>query len=80
MINTTKREGGQKLLKNRIAEIRNLENITQEELAKMSNISRVALSSIENGTVPNGSTMLNIAKALNRKVEDIFYDTDVNHT
>ena len=51
------------MLKNRIAEIRNIENITQEELAKKSKISRVALSSIENGTVPNGDTMLNIAKA-----------------
>lgn len=80
MINTTKGEEGQKLLRNRIAEIRNTENITQEELAKMSKISRVALSSIENGTVPNGDTMLNIAKALNKKVEDIFYETNVNHT
>ena len=80
MINTTKGGEGQKLLRNRIAEIRNTENITQEELAKMSKISRVALSSIENGTVPNGDTMLNIAKALNKKVEDIFYETNVNHT
>lgn len=67
------------MLKNRIAEIRNAENITQEELAKKSNISRVALSSIENGTVPNGDTMINIAKALNKKVEDIFYEINVNH-
>lgn len=68
------------MLKNRIAEMRNAENITQEELAKKSNISRVALSSIENGTVPNGDTMINIAKALNKRVEDIFYETNVNHT
>ena len=68
------------MLKNRIAEIRNIENITQEELAKKSKISRVALSSIENGTVPNGDTMINIAKALNKSVEDIFYETNVNHT
>lgn len=67
------------MIKNRIAEIRNLENITQEELAKKSRISRVALSSIENGTVPNGDTMINIAKALNKKVEDIFYEDNVNH-
>ena len=65
------------MIKNRIAEIRNEENITQEELAKMSNISRVALSSIENGTVPNGDTMINISKALNRKVEEIFYEENV---
>lgn len=67
------------MLKNRIAEIRNAKNITQEELAKKSNISRVALSSIENGTVPNGDTMINIAKALNKKVEDIFYEINVDH-
>ena len=79
MINTAKRKEEQKMLKNRIAEIRNTENITQEELAKKSKISRVALSSIENGTVPNGDTMLNIAKALNKSVEDIFYETNVNH-
>lgn len=65
------------MIKNRIAEIRNEENMTQEELAKMSNISRVALSSIENGTVPNGDTMINISKALNRKVEEIFYEENV---
>nr|DAJ09140.1 MAG TPA: putative transcriptional regulator [Caudoviricetes sp.] len=62
------------MIKNKIAEIRNEEGITQEELAKMSDISRVALSAIENGTVPNGNTMLNIAKALKRKVENVFYE------
>ena len=54
-----------------VTEIRNEEGITQEELAKMSDISRVALSAIENGTVPNGNTMLNIAKALNTSIENI---------
>lgn len=68
------------MIKNRIAEIRNAENITQEELARESSISRVALSAIENGTIPNGNTMLNIAKALKRKVEDVFYEENVNHT
>lgn len=67
------------MIKNRIAEIRNEEKITQEELAKKSKISRVALSSIENGTVPNGDTMFNIAKALNRAVEQVFYEVSVNH-
>ena len=62
------------MIKNKIAEIRNEEGITQEELAKMSDISRVALSAIENRTVPNGNTMLNIAKALKRKVENVFYE------
>lgn len=60
------------MIKNKVAEIRKEQNMTQEELAKKSNISRIALSAIENGTVPNGDTMLNISKALNRKVEEIF--------
>lgn len=62
------------MIKNNIAVIRNEENMTQEQLAKEANISRVALSAIENGTIPNGDTMLNIAKALKRKVEDVFYE------
>lgn len=66
------------MIKNKVAEIRNIKNITQEELAKKSNISRVALSSIENGTVPNGETMFNIAKALDESVENIFYEENVN--
>lgn len=66
------------MIKNKVAEIRNIKNITQEELAKKSNISRVALSSIENGTVPNGETMFNIAKALDESVENIFYEDNVN--
>ena len=68
------------MIKNIVAEIRNKKNITQEELAQKSKISRVALSAIENGTVPNGDTMLNIAKALNMQVEDIFFEEIVNHT
>lgn len=67
------------MIKNIVAEIRNVENMTQEELAQKSRISRVALSAIENGTVPNGNTMINIAKALKRKVEEIFFEDDVNH-
>lgn len=60
------------MIKNNIAEIRKKQNMTQEELAKKAKISRITLSAIENGTVPNGDTMLNISKALNKKVEEIF--------
>ncbi len=67
------------MIKNRIAELRNEQQVTQEELAKLSNISRVALSSIENGTIPNGDTMFNIAKALNKTIEEVFYEENVNH-
>lgn len=67
------------MIKNKVAELRVKQQITQEELAKKSSISRVALSSIENGTVPNGDTMFSIAKALNVTVEDVFYEENVNH-
>lgn len=60
------------MLKNNIAELRAQLNITQEELAKKSKISRVALSAIENGRVPNGNTMISIARALGKKVEEVF--------
>lgn len=66
------------MLKNNIAEIRAELSLTQEELAKKTNISRVALSAIENGRVPNGNTMFKIAKALNKKVEDVFSEECVN--
>jgi len=62
------------VIKNKVAEIRNTKNMTQEDLAKKATISRVALSSIENGTVPSGNTMINIAKALNKTVEEIFFE------
>ena len=60
------------MLKNRIAGIRTEKGLSQEKLAENSEISRVALSAIENGTIPNGNTMINISKALNKKVEEIF--------
>lgn len=60
------------MLKNNIAELRAQLDITQEELAKKSKISRVALSAIENGRVPNGNTMISIARALGKKVEEVF--------
>lgn len=68
------------MLKNRVAEIRIEQGLTQENLAEKSKISRVALSAIENGTVPNGDTMIKISKALNKKVEDVFYDDNVIRT
>lgn len=67
------------MIKNRIAEIRKEKGLTQEKLAENSGISRVALSAIENGTIPNGYTMINISKALDKKVEDIFYDDNLIH-
>ena len=66
------------MLKNNVASIRLELGITQEELARNAEISRVALSAIENGTIPKGDTMIKIAKALGRKVEEVFTDDTVN--
>lgn len=61
------------LHKNRVAEIRHERGITQAKLALDIGISRTALSKIEgNLAIPNGDTLLKIAKALNVKVETIF--------
>lgn len=59
-------------MQNKIAQLRKEKNLSQEELAEKAGISRVSLSFIENGRVPNGDTMLKIAKALGKSVEEIF--------
>ena len=50
--------------------------MSQEELAEKANISRTTLSGLENGTIKTTTTetLLKIAKALDKKVSDIFFD------
>jgi len=54
-------------------------NITQEELAKRSNVSRTIISGLESGsiTVTKTDTLIKIAKALGKNVGDIFFDNTV---
>ena len=59
-------------MKNTVSNLRKLQKISQLNLAKRVGISRPALSAIENGTVPNGDTMLKISNALNKRVEEVF--------
>lgn len=60
-------------MKNNIKKLRMQAELKQETLAKMIGLSRPNLSLIERGKViPNGLTMLKLAKALNVAVEDIF--------
>ncbi|WP_425059170.1 hypothetical protein SCACP_38430 [Sporomusa carbonis] len=60
-------------LKNIIVKTRKIKKITQQELAKIG-IKRPYLSDIENCKYqPGGELMLNIAKALNVAVEEIFF-------
>ena len=60
-------------MKNRIEEIRNRKNITQEEFAKLMGVSRQTISSLENGRY-NPSIMLahKIARYFDLTIEEVF--------
>lgn len=53
--------------------------MTQVELAEKSKVSRTIISGLENGTitVTTTDTLLKIAKALNKKVSEIFFDDKI---
>ncbi|MGP1568874.1 helix-turn-helix transcriptional regulator [Peptoanaerobacter stomatis] len=59
----------------KIKEVREELGITQEELADKANVSRTILSGLESGKLKTTTTntLLKIANALDRKVEDIFF-------
>ncbi len=60
----------------RIRETRKSLKMSQEELARKSNVSRTIISGLENGTitVTTTDTLSKIAMALGKKVGDIFLD------
>lgn len=62
-------------MKNILKEIREEEKISQEELAKKSTVSRTIISELENGKtdVITNITLEKLAKALNKKVTEIFF-------
>lgn len=59
----------------KIKECREEMGISQEELAKRASISRTTISGLESGAIKTTTTdtLLKIAKALNKKVADIFF-------
>lgn len=59
----------------RIKQFRNEKNISQEELAKLSGVSRAIISGLESGsiTTTTTSTLSKIANALGKKVSDLFF-------
>ncbi len=63
-------------MENRVKEFRELENLTQEELAEKSEVSRNTISALETNANTNITfdTMSKIARALNRKVATIFFE------
>lgn len=61
-------------MRNKIRAFREESHMTQEELAKVSGVSRTVLSQLENNSRPvvTSETMLKISKALNKTLEEIF--------
>lgn len=66
-------------MENKLREKREQLNITQEELAQRSKVSRQTISAIENGTLDciKSTTMYKLAVALNCDVGDIFFKENV---
>lgn len=62
-------------MKNILKEIREEQALSQEELSRKSRVSRTIISELENGKtdVITNITLEKIAKALNKKVVDIFF-------
>ena len=62
-------------MKNRIKEEREIQGISQEELAKKSKLSRTTISDLETGRaeVVTNITLEKIAEGLGKKVTDIFF-------
>lgn len=62
-------------MKNKLKHYRELKGLSQEELAKASNVSRTTISGLENGTikVTTNTTMDKIANALEVSAIELFY-------
>ena len=60
----------------KIRECREAIGMSQEELAAKSFVSRTSISGIETGSIKTTTTetLLKIARALDKKVSDIFFD------
>lgn len=69
------------MLNNNLKAIRKSKQMTQNALSIKANVSRPYISDIENGKQREigSSIMINIANALDEKVENIFFKTFVNH-
>ena len=62
------------ILKNNIRKVRKEKGLSQAELAAMSGVSRITISSIETGQFnPTAKLALLLCIALEQKFEDLFY-------
>ena len=73
-VQQVEQKGGYKL-KNRVKEEQELQGLSQEQLSNKSEVSRTIISELENGKtdVITNVTLEKIAKALGKKVTDIFF-------
>ena len=64
-------------MENRVKRVREQLGLTQEGLSKKSGISRSVLANIENNRANNytAKTMIAIADALNKRVDELFFVT-----
>lgn len=62
-------------MKNRVKEEREIQGLSQEQLSNRAEVSRTIISELENGKtdVITNVTLEKIAKALGKKVTDIFF-------
>ncbi len=71
---------GELILRNRLAEIRKQNGLSQTNLAKLVGVSRQTISSIETGQFnPSAKLALILAIALDQKFENIFYFDEDNN-
>lgn len=61
------------MIKTKLPELRQRENISQEELANIVNVRRETILRLEKGLYnPSLKLAIDIAKVFNKKVEDVF--------
>lgn len=67
-------------LKNKLRELRARERLTQDDLAKMVQVSRQTIVSMEKGSyTPSLTLAMNIARVFGMAVEEIFYFEEEEH-
>lgn len=69
-------------MNNKLKEVRENKGMSQEELSQRSGVSRTTISKIENWKegdriILKTSTIIDIAKALDSRIEDIFFANKV---
>lgn len=68
-------------MKNILKKIREEKNMTQEQLAEKSRVSRTIISELENGKtdVITNITLERLATALDKRITDIFFIENAQH-